>query len=247
MDRTQNSGPLIGDTPIEEVERALAVNVVGVWKCMIAELAPMVEAGHGVIINTASETALRSAPRLAAYASIKAAVVQISRTAAAEYGEHGIRLHPLCPRPIDTPMLEDMLAARRAQLAAAVPLGRLGTSDEVAQVVLWLCAPASPTSTACRCMSTATKPRDRLPAWPAGPIARPASASRARTSSPNIRSTTSTPGARQEAPAVAGTGSRVACRAGAAAGRTQKTVRCRWTGMPRAPTQRTSQKRQYEH
>jgi NAD(P)-dependent dehydrogenase (short-subunit alcohol dehydrogenase family) len=137
------AGPLIGDTRIEEVERALAVNVVGVWKCMIAELAPMVEAGHGVIINTASATALRGTPRLAAYASTKAAVVQVSRSAALEYGEHGIRVHPLCPGPIDTPMLEDMPAARRAQLAAAVPLRRLGTSDEVAQVVLWLCAPGA--------------------------------------------------------------------------------------------------------
>jgi NAD(P)-dependent dehydrogenase (short-subunit alcohol dehydrogenase family) len=138
-----SAGPRVGDTDIAEVERNLAVNVVGVWKCMIAELKPMVQAGRGVIVNTASATALRAAPHLAAYASTKAAVVQISRTAAREYAEDGILVHPLCPGPVRTPMLEQLPEERIADIAAGVPLKRLGTAEEIAEVVLWLCSPAA--------------------------------------------------------------------------------------------------------
>lgn len=133
----------VGDVDLADVERNLAINVGGVWRCMIAELAPMVAAGRGVIVNTASATALQAAPGLAAYSSTKAAVVQLSRTAAREYAEHGIRVHPLCPGPIRTPMLDHIPEPALERITGRIPLRRLGRPEEVADVVMWLCGPGA--------------------------------------------------------------------------------------------------------
>jgi NAD(P)-dependent dehydrogenase (short-subunit alcohol dehydrogenase family) len=133
----------VGDVDLAEVERNLAINVGGVWRCMIAELAAMVSAGGGVIVNMGSATALHAAPGLAAYSSTKAAVVQLSRTAAREYAEHGIRVHPLCPGPIRTPMLDHISESGLARMHDRIPLGRLGRPEEVAEVVMWLCSPGA--------------------------------------------------------------------------------------------------------
>lgn len=127
----------------DELDELMRVNVKGVWNCLCGELPVMVEAGRGAIVNTSSATALQAIPGMSCYAVSKAAVLHLSQIAAAEYARHGIRVNALCPGPIRTPMLDRMPRERLEQLAAGVPMGRLGTPDEVAQTVLWLCSDAA--------------------------------------------------------------------------------------------------------
>ena len=127
----------------EELDELLRVNLKGVWNCLCAELPAMVAAGGGAIVNTSSATALQAIPGMSCYAVSKAAVLHLSQVAAAEYAGYGIRVNALCPGPIRTPMLDRMPRERLDQLAAGVPMGRLGSADEIAQTVVWLCSEAA--------------------------------------------------------------------------------------------------------
>jgi NAD(P)-dependent dehydrogenase (short-subunit alcohol dehydrogenase family) len=108
----------------------------------------MQQQGHGVIINTASELAIVAQPFYAAYCASKGAVLSFTRALALEYAQANIRINALCPGPIDTPMLQqefnvdsDPVEARN-QGIATMPIGRLGTPEEIAQVALFLAADA---------------------------------------------------------------------------------------------------------
>jgi NAD(P)-dependent dehydrogenase (short-subunit alcohol dehydrogenase family) len=102
----------------------------------------------GVIINTASELAVVAQPLYTAYCASKGAVLSFTRALALEYAQSNIRINALCPGPIDTPMLQqefdldaDPLTAK-AQGIASMPIGRLGTPEEIAQVALFLATDA---------------------------------------------------------------------------------------------------------
>jgi len=133
----------VADVVDEELDELLRVNLKGVWNCLRAELPAMVAAGGGAIVNTSSATALQAIPGMSCYAVSKAAVLHLSQVAAAEYAGHGIRVNALCPGPIRTPMLDRMPRERLEQLAAGVPMGRLGSAEEIAQTVVWLCSDAA--------------------------------------------------------------------------------------------------------
>jgi NAD(P)-dependent dehydrogenase (short-subunit alcohol dehydrogenase family) len=136
------AGTLIADTTEEHVRAIVDVNLLGVWHSMSEEIAAMLKSGTpGLIINAASAMALRAAPRSAAYAMAKAAVVHASRTAALEYAAQGIRVIALCPGPVNTPMFQANTEEVRAKIAAGVPLGRPAESEEIARAVLWLASP----------------------------------------------------------------------------------------------------------
>jgi NAD(P)-dependent dehydrogenase (short-subunit alcohol dehydrogenase family) len=140
-----NAGVGAPHAPVAEseqsaLEAALRVNVLGVWACMKHELRHMREAGAGVIVNTASAIALRPKPSMSLYGASKAAVVHLTRTAAAENADHGIRVNAVCPGPVMTPMLEKLPAQRLGEIAAGVPMGRLGRDSDVSAAVLWLCS-----------------------------------------------------------------------------------------------------------
>ncbi|MFG3494218.1 SDR family NAD(P)-dependent oxidoreductase [Streptomyces sp. NPDC047928] len=124
--------------------RVLATNLTGVWLSMKHEIAHMRAAGGGVIVNTSSAIGPHMRrPGTGAYAASKAGVSALTRTAALECVGDGIRINAVSPGPVDTPMSrapgEDD-AARDARLKAALPIGRVGTLDEVAATVLWLCS-----------------------------------------------------------------------------------------------------------
>ena len=136
---------LLHETPAEEWDRAVAVNLSGTFHCLQAQLAHMHQRGGGAIVNIASTAALIGATGLAAYTATKHGIVGLTRTAAVDYGGHGIRVNAVCPGPIATPMLSPLMAdpVRRAVLEGGTPAGRLGLAQEVAATAVFLCSDAA--------------------------------------------------------------------------------------------------------
>ena len=106
----------------------------------------MLRQGGGAIVNTASVAGLVGAPFMPAYCASKHAVVGITKSAAAEYGRHKIRVNAVCPGVINTPMMERAFAAdprRQARMERVHLLKRVGEPHEIASAVLWLCSDAA--------------------------------------------------------------------------------------------------------
>jgi NAD(P)-dependent dehydrogenase (short-subunit alcohol dehydrogenase family) len=136
----------IGDGAEDDAARVIDVNLMGVWRCLHAELPRMAAQGGGAIVNTASVAGLVGAGGLAPYVASKHGVVGLTKTAALEYATSGIRVNAVCPGLIQTPMVDRLEAASPGVIAALLavkPMGRLGTPDEVAAAVLWLCSDAA--------------------------------------------------------------------------------------------------------
>ena len=101
----------------------------------------MVESGGGSIINVASFVALMGAATAQiAYTASKGAVLSMTREIAVEYARRGIRANALCPGPIETPLLAELMSdpQRRARRLVHIPIGRLGRAEEVVRAALWL-------------------------------------------------------------------------------------------------------------
>jgi len=127
-------------------ELVLAINLMGVWRCMKAELEQMLPAGRGTIVNIASVAGLIGAPKAAAYTASKHAVVGLTRSAALDYAQRGIRVNAICPAYTDTAMVQAGIAFNPALatiMERAIPMGRLGSPEEIAAAVVWLCSDAS--------------------------------------------------------------------------------------------------------
>ncbi len=140
----------IVDTEVAEFDRVLAVNVRGVFLGLREVLRALERQGSGgAIVNTASVAGLRGSSRLAPYSTSKHAVIGLTRSAAREGAEFGVRVNAVAPGFIDTRMLASINAmasphdpgSERDALVSRVPLGRLGTAAEVANVVSWLLSP----------------------------------------------------------------------------------------------------------
>ena len=134
------------DEPAGIFERVNAINLRGVWACMKHELRQMREQGSGAIVNCSSLGGLVGLPGRASYHASKHGVLGLTKSAALEYAPRGIRINALCPGTIATPMVADMEAKGELDMAEAIrnqPIGRLGTADEIAAAVLWLCSPGA--------------------------------------------------------------------------------------------------------
>lgn len=139
------------DYPEEDWLRTLDVNLTGVWRSMRHEIPAMLatvgaHGGTAAVVNVASVAGVNGFPAHAAYAASKHGVVGLTRSAALEYAKSGIRVNALCPGFTATPMVERMTQGdpgREARLAAYVPLGRLGTVEEIAAAVVYLCSDAA--------------------------------------------------------------------------------------------------------
>jgi NAD(P)-dependent dehydrogenase (short-subunit alcohol dehydrogenase family) len=134
------------DEPTEIFDRVNAINLRGVWACMKNELRQMRGQGSGAIVNCSSLGGLVGLPGRAAYHASKHGVLGLTKSAALEYAPRGVRINAVCPGTIDTPMVEAMVASGELDMAEALrnqPIGRLGTADEIAAAVLWLCSPGA--------------------------------------------------------------------------------------------------------
>ena len=128
-------------------DRLIDINLKGVWLCLKYEIPRMLEQGGGAIVNTASAAGLVGSRRLAAYVASKHGVVGLTKAAALEYARDGIRVNAVCPGIIDTPMMDRLIAGRQDDYEATIPtrqpIGRLGTAEEIAESVAWLCSDAA--------------------------------------------------------------------------------------------------------
>jgi NAD(P)-dependent dehydrogenase (short-subunit alcohol dehydrogenase family) len=136
---------LTADYPEARWHHVLAINLTGVWFCMKYELAQMLHQGGGSIVNTTSAAGLVGLPYASAYVASKHGVVGLTKTAALEYAQQGIRVNCVCPGYIQTPMTARGLSdpVQQAQIVAREPIGRVGTPEEVAEAVVWLCSDAA--------------------------------------------------------------------------------------------------------
>lgn len=134
----------IHDTTEADWDRTMAVNVKSMYLMSRAVIPIFLKHGGGVILNTSSATALRSVVDRAAYSASKGAVLALTKSMAIDYVRDGIRVNCLCPGTIDTPSLQQRLAAfgnpeeARKQFIGRQPMGRLGTAEEVAKAALFL-------------------------------------------------------------------------------------------------------------
>jgi NAD(P)-dependent dehydrogenase (short-subunit alcohol dehydrogenase family) len=136
----------IGDCPEATAAQVLDVNLMGVWRCLHAELPRMAAQGGGAIVNTASVAGLVGAGGLAPYVASKHGVIGLTKAAALEYAAQGVRVNAVCPGVIQTAMVDRLEAASPGvieALLAVKPMGRLGAPEEVAAAIVWLCSDAA--------------------------------------------------------------------------------------------------------
>lgn len=129
----------MADTTEAEFDNVIAVDLKGVWLCMRSELRHMRSCG-GSIVNNASVAGLVALAGQGAYTSAKHGVIGLTKTAAVEYAQAGVRVNAVCPGAIHTPILAHLEAAGidESALAGRSPAGRVGEPMEVASAVLWL-------------------------------------------------------------------------------------------------------------
>jgi NAD(P)-dependent dehydrogenase (short-subunit alcohol dehydrogenase family) len=144
----------VEDTPPDDWDMVLGVNLKGVYLCARAAIPRMRALGGGSIVNMASVNGFWVEPALGAYCAAKGAVINLTRSIALENGRYGIRCNCICPGYIDTGMaqryfeIQDDPDAARAEAGRMHALGRIGGPEEVAAVALFLCSDESSFCTA---------------------------------------------------------------------------------------------------
>lgn len=129
----------------ENWDYVIAVNLKGVWLCMKYEIIEMLKTGGGAIVNMSSVNAFTAWRNLPPYVASKHAINGLTKVAAIEYASKGIRINAVAPGTILTPMNVSRLAdpVSEANMVALSPIGRLGTPEEIAEAVVWLCTDAA--------------------------------------------------------------------------------------------------------
>jgi NAD(P)-dependent dehydrogenase (short-subunit alcohol dehydrogenase family) len=125
-------------TSEEDFDKVIAVNLKGVWLGMKHQIPAMLQHGGGSIVNTASLAGLVAVPSLAAYIASKHGVVGLTRAAAVEHANDGIRVNCVCPAAIRTAMMDILPPDRQQELLAPQAMTRFGEPSEVAESVVWL-------------------------------------------------------------------------------------------------------------
>ncbi len=131
----------------EDFDKVMSVNAKGTFLCLKYEINWMVKNGGGAIVNLASAAGLIGFPGLGLYAASKHAINGLTKNAALEYSKLGIRVNSVCPGGIETRMLDSLVAqASKGQLKTRQmmdplhPMGRIGSPEEVAELIVWLCS-----------------------------------------------------------------------------------------------------------
>lgn len=139
------------ELPDDGFDQVIAVNLRGAFLIMKHTIPWLLEGGGGNIVNVASAAGLVGAPTMAAYCASKGGVIQLARVAAIDYAMQGIRVNSICPGNVDTPMLRQDFAKRRAAQAGLSTaekmdnlVNRAADAHEVAEAILFLCSDRAP-------------------------------------------------------------------------------------------------------
>jgi NAD(P)-dependent dehydrogenase (short-subunit alcohol dehydrogenase family) len=141
----QPVGP-VADVTEGEWRRIVDVNLSSVFLCMKFEIALMLRHGGGAIVNTSSGAGVTAVKGQAAYTAAKFGVVGMTKAAALDYADANIRINAVCPGIIDTAMMQRFTGDTdegRERVIGQEPVGRMGSPEEIAGAVLWLCSDAA--------------------------------------------------------------------------------------------------------
>ena len=140
----QPVAPLV-DIAEEHFDQLIDVNLKGVFLCMKYEIPLMLTSGGGAIVNASSGAGLVGFEGQAAYTATKHGVIGLTKCAALDYANAGVRINAICPGIVDTPMMDRFTSTpeSRARVIAQEPIGRMGRPQEIAQSVTWLCSDAA--------------------------------------------------------------------------------------------------------
>ncbi|MDP6538247.1 MAG: SDR family NAD(P)-dependent oxidoreductase [Planctomycetota bacterium] len=131
------------ETSPQEWREVLDVNLTGVWLCNRAALGPMREADYGRIVNIASIAGKEGNPKLGPYSASKAGVIGMTKSLAKEVADTNVRVHSVAPAVIQTPMLDQVSPETVRYMVSKIPVGRTGTTEEVAGLVHYLASEES--------------------------------------------------------------------------------------------------------
>jgi NAD(P)-dependent dehydrogenase (short-subunit alcohol dehydrogenase family) len=141
-----SDGPLpapLADIDPDEFDLGIATNIRGTFLGMKFQIPAMLQSGGGAIVNMASIAGLNGTANLAAYVAGKAGIIGLTKVAALDYADQGIRVNVVAPGPILTYHLEAAGPLAQSLAAQSTPMRRVGSPAEVAQAVLWLCSDQS--------------------------------------------------------------------------------------------------------
>lgn len=144
LDILVNSAGIAGDSlrtldvTDAEWERVMAINSTGTFYCMRAALRGMVDRGYGRIVNVASVAGKEGNPMAGAYSASKAAVIGMTKSVGKDVAGSGVLVNCVTPAPIDTPMVRGLSDEHVAYMLSRVPMGRLATVEEAAQLIAYL-------------------------------------------------------------------------------------------------------------
>jgi NAD(P)-dependent dehydrogenase (short-subunit alcohol dehydrogenase family) len=128
----------LAELSIQEFDDAIGVNLRGILVAMKFELSAMLQSGGGSIVNMSSTAGVQGVRGMSAYSATKHAIIGATKSAALDYADKNIRVNAVAPGPILTDRLRALPDERRAPIERAVPIGRLGMPEEVANAVVWL-------------------------------------------------------------------------------------------------------------
>jgi NAD(P)-dependent dehydrogenase (short-subunit alcohol dehydrogenase family) len=130
----------LADIAVESFDSMIQISLRGIFLAMKYEIPAMLASGGGAIVNMSSTAGLQGVKGIAGYVASKHGIIGLTKTAALDYAQQNIRVNVVAPGPIYSHRLQQLPEAALQPVIQAVPIRRIGTEDEVAATVMWLCS-----------------------------------------------------------------------------------------------------------